>query len=885
MRVIQFRQIAEFYAELPRNLSAELRRVVEAQSERDIFSSCFALFEALILHLDCLCNSVYLDRPVDRVDEALDAYLRGTPQVLAFGHKVGGLRTFGRIKIDLDEKLPALARIVSGKELPATCVRALKSFTTIREARERFEVPPSKLGSYLDARLPGDDKGLGRASIHDFFSEMVTFRNRGIGHTAEESWFPQDRTFFALLNELLVPAIDALLAWEPMRAVLTAYEVVQIGAIDAARGAGDRERLIERPNVLDGMQPLGPSRLILQAGQPAEGAYVARRTGDRNVLEALVRCHPYPRTLQSYERLYQRYRREYLMAYLDRGVITPSQRQDELQAMASKFSIPVEKLQPLERELQNRVDDYSGSEDDAIRETAVKELQRLLGAEWPAVQERVRTLLEQLPTRRKDYIYQTIEDSVVTSFAQLKAESELSEPDLEAVLEELEEQDRKIRRVGGAGPFGARSQAHFKVHDQQKPHSFKALLDRFRETATGRRKHPELVWRLVTLCHSLLIDDGFQLPRAEIDAYRESFQVDTPARAAAGSADGPDDASVLILRVNDREIRAASVRQLLDEMWQELRDQHIDASGAIPFLIGKTRYLVNRRPVHADDSPFAAPIALGDVFFEGDLTRAQALNESIRFLTQIGAVALSPNIEVEYSDDEEALESSSADTDEWGIGIEIRNGDEEIPVLGSTVRKFYTNLLAHLLERGSDLSAIAPVYIGRVRYLLAEEPYHANGRRFQAIASKGGYFMEASLTHAQAVANALDLCEKLGLQAAPRASQGAGREGGEAVPLEMEIAGREIEGNNVPEFLDRAVTALYEEGLLTEADIPYKSGRVVYLIAATPRHEHGRDFRRPTQVQLGGTTYYLEANISRSGALEMMQRLLATKTANLDEPA
>ena len=877
MRATHFQQVSEFYARLPRFLWAELRRVVEAPSEKDTFSCCCTLLEGLTLYLDNLCNSVYLDRASDRVDERLDAELRELPTVLSFGQKVGGLRALTRSEVDLEEKLPELVTIIIGKKLPPLCVRTLKSFVIIREARVSFEVPTRNIGKYLDARISGDDKSLGKASIHDFLSEVVTYRNAGIGHPSDDGWFPQDASFYQLLNELLLPALDALLAWEPMHAVLTGYEVVQVDSRAPSRGAGTREPPVERPHVVDGSLPLVPSRLRLKPGQPAEGAYIAQRTGDTNTLAAVVRYHPFPRTLQSNERLYQQYRREYLMAYLDRGVITPSQRQDELQALAGKFSFPAEKLQIMERELQKLVDDYFGAADGADGangEASVQELQRLLGPEWAGVQERVRTLLEPLPKRRKDYIFQTIADNVLISFAQLKAESELSEPDLEAVLEELEERDRTIGRVGGAGPYRGRSQAHFKVHDHQKPRSLTTLLDELRQAAPGQRKHPEMVWRLVLLCHSLLIDNGFPFPRSELDAYRTLFDVDAPERAAAVTAQEAGDASILILRVNDSEIRASSVQRLLTQVWQEVQRQHIDASRAIPFAIGKTRYLVNRRPVHADGSSFAAPIALGDVFFEGALTRAQALNESIRFLSQLGAVALSPNIEVEYSDDgEQALESTSADTAGWGVGIEIHGGGEVLPIGGSTVRTFYTNLLTHLIDRGCDLSAIAPVHYGRVRYLLAEEPYHANGRRFQAIVSKAGYFMEASLTHAQAVDYALDLCEKLDLRAEPLATQGTGRDGVEAVPLETEIAGRKIEGNTVPEFLRAALTALYEENLLTEADIPYKSGPVSYLISVTGRHAHGREFKRSIPVELGGNTYFVEANLTRSGALEMVQRL------------
>lgn len=505
------------------------------------------------------------------------------------------------------------------------------------------------------------------------------------------------------------------------------------------------------------------------------------------------------------------------------------------------------------------------------------ELRRLLGPGWRDIQDRVHTLLEQLPTRRKDYVYQLIDNNIVISFAQLASETELSEPDLEAVLEELEDQDKKIRRLGGAAGDGSRSQAHFKVQDFQKPEKFKALLAKFKESAPPRKKYPEFMWQLVSLCSSLLTDDGFHI-ESDLDEYRPYFEDPLLDQSEEHLYEQSDDATELTLVVNDREIRAASVRELLVRVWSEIHAQKIDVSGSIPFFIGRTRYLVNWQPAHDNGAPFAVPIHVDDVYFEGNLTRAQALNEILRFLTQAGAEALSSNVEVEYGDageSEEPVASMAYDVEERRLGVELHRdaGGQSIAIAGATVREFYTHLLSYLLDNGYDLSSIVPLEVGRVRYLIAEEPYHRNGRRFQAIVSKDGYFMEASHTHAQAMANAVELCAKLGLQASSIS-------GDERTPLRLEIGDRTVEGSDVPEFFTAALQAMYGQGLLTEQDIPYKSGRIRYFISATPTHDHGRDFIRPIEVQLGANRYYVEANMSRNGALELVQKLLASKVAD-----
>ena len=96
-------------------------------------------------------------------------------------------------------------------------------------------------------------------------------------------------------------------------------------------------------------------------------------------------------------------------------------------------------------------------------------------------------------------------------------------------------------------------------------------------------------------------------------------------------------------------------------------------------------------------------------------------------------------------------------------------------------------------------------------------------------------------------------------------------------PLRISIGNEVVEGEDVPRFLTGALTTLYARGLFVDGDIPYKSGRVRYLIAEVPTHDHGRAFIRPAEIHLGDRRYFIEANVSRQGALELIQRLLASK--------
>src|SRR5690606_19084255 len=100
------------------------------------------------------------------------------------------------------------------------------------------------------------------------------------------------------------------------------------------------------------------------------------------------------------------------------------------------------------------------------------------------------------------------------------------------------------------------------------------------------------------------------------------------------------------------------------------------------------------------------------------------------------------------------------------------------------------------------------------------------------------FFMNTNFSYEQAMGHARMLCEEFGLQATP--VEGAPDEPADvSVDLRLELDDQTITAAEVPDFLFEVLTALYEKGVLTDADIPYKTGRVRYLIADSPVHDHG----------------------------------------------
>lgn len=860
-----FPNVSRIYMHFPVPLVRHVKLVVEAGTPSDQFSCYCNLVEWLAGYLANLGNSVYAARPVDEVDEAIEQRLRATGPVASFGALVGGVRLFANL--DYSATVSELREVLSARQLPAACVRMVRAFAAIKKGREEFEIPPAKLAAFVEASL---GSSLGNCNLDGVFSAIVPFRNKGIGHQAEESWFPRDQRMYGIVCGYLAPAVDELLSWGPLRAVLSNYEVVGLAGRDPA---DPRAWIVHRPNITDGLAPLGLSRLIFSAALPTDTVpYVARRGEKPDELLAVVAHAQFPRTLQSTALLARRYADAYLSAYLEHGLITPTQRQSRLRPKVTELALPEGDRVRVEGEIQVAVDLWGP--DHQARDESLRRLAALLGPRSADTLAQLMTKLDDLPARRKDYLFEQIDNNVIMSFAQLRAESELLEADLDTALGDLEQEDR-VRRINGSGQVD-RLSSHFKAQDPTKPSRLRGILGDLRRVPRKRNAElPAPLWRLIKLCADLLEEDGFVFPAGEIEDFADLFATDV----SEASPPTEDDGGAMTLFIGGEAGRPSSVRQLFEFVVARLGELGIDPTPAVPLLIGKTRYLVAREPRHANGTPFAVPFELGDLYFEGNLTRAQALAEVIRFLQVLGIEANSPEVLLEA--EAEIVDEPTTDDDEQGalvIQVFASGSTEATTIHGPNVRSFFAKLLDFLVDHDAPFAESSPIATGRVRYVLSEEPYHRNGRPFDSKIERDGYFVNTAYSYEQAVAAAAILCEKLGFRTTAEAQA-------EDVKLTMTIGDEVIDEPNVGSFLARAITVLFEQGRFTTEDIPYKSGRVRYLISEVPTHDHGRWFIRPVEIDLGGRNYFIEANMSRGGALELMQRLLVSKSVVPGAPA
>jgi hypothetical protein len=246
-------KIAAVYREFPLRLITPLRHIVASPTAKEAFANYCALFDTLTSYLGDLANSVYAAQPIDSVDERLEHKLRTIEPPLSLGTKVMGLGAFAGSQVDFGGAVPELRELFAEKRLPVACTRLVSDFALIREARE-LGIPPTHIERYIQKHALNDDS-LRRCNLNNFLLAITPFRNKGHGHLDDDSWFPNDPQMFAIVRGYLESAVDDLLTWSPLQALLINYEVVRVEAHVA--GAA-RTCPIARFDIADGVVPWPP---------------------------------------------------------------------------------------------------------------------------------------------------------------------------------------------------------------------------------------------------------------------------------------------------------------------------------------------------------------------------------------------------------------------------------------------------------------------------------------------------------------------------------------------------------------------------------------------------------------------------------------------------
>ncbi len=108
------------------------------------------------------------------------------------------------------------------------------------------------------------------------------------------------------------------------------------------------------------------------------------------------------------------------------------------------------------------------------------------------------------------------------------------------------------------------------------------------------------------------------------------------------------------------------------------------------------------------------------------------------------------------------------------------------------------------------------------------------------------------------------------LQALVEASRNA-----EKQPILLKVGGKTITGTSGSDLFKNTALFLDKLGKLAPL-VPFSTGTKRYLVAEEPKHPAGNDFISPAQVTgRTGTTYHIEANVSRQNAVKYALKLLA----------
>ena len=81
-----------------------------------------------------------------------------------------------------------------------------------------------------------------------------------------------------------------------------------------------------------------------------------------------------------------------------------------------------------------------------------------------------------------------------------------------------------------------------------------------------------------------------------------------------------------------------------------------------------------------------------------------------------------------------------------------------------------------------------------------------------------------------------------------------------------------VEGQNGVENYINFVNFLFQDGYLSQEDLPIDSGRTRYILNTEPKHKNGSEMKLPKEISEG---VYLESHISNKGKKRKMKRLAA----------
>ncbi len=816
--------------DLRTNLCADLNEHIqkafqEPHSPTDRLKDLVSLSEYICRYLADLYNSEYMSRP--QHSDPLEKMLRShSTSNLSFGHFLGGIRGFASDTDCASPQIPELQQLCLA-ELPISAKEFVCAMKLGKKGRG-FEIPATKIGSYVHDALKGFNNN---PKFLDLAAVLVEIRN-AYHHPPDYPWWSRDPIWYEWLNERLQPAICDLLVWQPLRQLLTAYTRVQLlNAVQEMDGKWLVSYRLEKqpPHAW----PLRASS-VRSAKRPGETFYIQHT--DQGCAYLFEHAE-FPSGKVSHTDEKQTYLQLFLHHYLAQGMIDKVTREQYLEECGKKFGFSKSETARWEGELQILLTKIAG----AAAGERIAELREMIGDPEGLVTRDLDVTLMNLSTRLKDVVLGQVADALFVSLWQLQQVTQLSFEVLNKVLDTLKD-DGAIREFSGLG--------NEKFYSAALIEPIRRLEQLLADLKTGSIEFDAVITEeLVRLCYNLLPagEGNNSIEKAINGAFGKSSQI------AAASA---EDKAPLRIILDGMTIEVSDVRSLFGRICELVGDEQRFKSG-VPFLVGRTSYLLNSKPIHENGAPFQEPYQFGEYHFEGHGTPWTALFNVTKYLESCGFSVSIPDFDVaEINPDSDVssrtepgsgtspLDEVDGDQFRNRLGVIVGGFGEAGEIYGTTVASFFTNLLKFIDEHRLLDQDVLPFAAGRIRYLIAEKPVHADGKRkFRTVISamlqdKNGddvnVCMEAAFSRDDAIAHARSLLKALAVEDVEEVNL--------KDRLRVTLEGDLIDGDTVRDFVTKILEWLKDRGNELDARAPFPQNGGRYLFNTEPIHSNGDDF-------------------------------------------
>ncbi len=216
-----YQTLEELRRDLPLEIDKQLVQGSREPTPRGRFQTDSQILRTIVVrladHLNSLyCNWAQEDTRLEREILKCAGANRGKPTT---GHYTAGVDCFVRY---MDSDQIALFKTLWRGELPEECTRFVSASIIIKEARQEFEIPVSRLERYIARNLPESAPATNVANLIEAWKAL---RNAE-AHSGEAGnhWWSTDQDFYRLLNSYLRPAVYRFLLHPPVRRWLADYE-------------------------------------------------------------------------------------------------------------------------------------------------------------------------------------------------------------------------------------------------------------------------------------------------------------------------------------------------------------------------------------------------------------------------------------------------------------------------------------------------------------------------------------------------------------------------------------------------------------------------------------------------------------------------------------